>query len=57
MPANIVKMRTNAPTTREISWSNTALKATIGFGSLVLFAEIWRNGENKVANNWSIEKN
>jgi len=57
MPANIVKMRTNAPTTREISWSNTALKATIGFGSLVLFAEIWRNGENKVANNWPIEKN
>jgi hypothetical protein len=56
-PAATVNMRTNAPIIREISWSNTALKATIGFGSLVELAEICRNGANKVAKSWPIEKN
>jgi hypothetical protein len=48
-PAKMVSIRTNAPIIREMSWSNTALKATIGLGSLVESAEICRNGANKVA--------
>jgi hypothetical protein len=55
IPNTIMPVRTNAPIIRDINLSKKARILT-PIGPLTDPAEIWRKGENKVANNIPIEK-